>query len=183
MFAVRVCDREEAAEALHISSALGKLKGDMLLMYHAIDSEATLQIDRDAWMVSVRDAQDIQGLSAALVSFVDRMDPDWIQPWFFDLPNRCGLRVDEATADKMEVDGKDTDANAGGVRPGERGGQEVGAAETAGDAVGVSHAKAQGETKLKLVTSMAVLALQLYGLDEAILYQVPNSHHHTCNAA
>ena len=125
LYAVIKSDRTESAGTLSMSTALSKLKGDMLLMHQALDSSALLQFDRDKWIAAVRDAQNVAELSTALGMFVDCIHRDWIQPWFYGL-------VCEARSDHLEEE----------------------------------------RIKPKIATSIAMLALHVYGLDEAILHQV-----------
>jgi hypothetical protein len=166
VYGIRKCDRAEEAGGLRLSQPLCKIKGDMLHMYLALDAEAVAGLERDPWAKVVRDAQSVCDLSAAFVEFATRVRPDWVEAWFLALPQSADWLLPEEQA--AEVAGcATTDAHS---RPADavEGGAAGGGKED-------SPARMRGRAACKFVGkwSMAQLALQLYGLDEALLYQVP----------
>lgn len=168
VYGIRKCDRAEEAGGLRISKPLCKIKGDMLHMYLALDAEAVAGLERDLWAKVVRDAQSVCDLSAAFVELATHVRPGWVEAWFVALPQSADWLLPEEQA--ADVAGcATTDVHS---RPAD----DV-AGSAAGEGEEDSATKMRGRAACNFVGkwTMAQLALQVYGLDEALLYQVPGA--------
>jgi hypothetical protein len=157
LYGIRKCDRSEAAAEVRVSAALCKVKGDMLLMFRALDSDAVAGLERAAWARMLRDARSVHDVSLALIELIAHVHPDWVEHWFYALPDAADLRTGEA-------------ASTAPARAAEGGEHVMSEASGAEAAAGASSTPV--EPAPKAASSLAKLALQLYGFDEALLYQV-----------
>lgn len=159
LYGIRKCDRSEAAAEVRVSAALCKVKGDMLLMYLALDADAVAGLERDTWALMLRDARSVHDVSLALAELIAHVHPDWVEHWFYALPDAVDVRVAECASTAP--------AGAGAAEGADHVMSEASAGAAVADAQSTPVKPAP-----KAASSLAKLALQLYGLDEALLYQV-----------